>query len=135
MVITASTSATATIHVSVAIQYRKFPTILNRPEPARLMGVKVGESHLAGQYKCHGTRKEANQEQQPAKRFEHPRSPHQGKERSRRTSAAHAAKQPEQLLKAMQKKRKANQPTLTPLRNCKRPVNWGHVAAVERLLI
>jgi hypothetical protein len=108
MVITASTSATATIHVSVAIQYRKFPTILNRPEPARLMGVKVGESHLAGQYKSHRTREEAHQEQRSAKRFEHPRSPHQGKEGSRRTSAAHAAKQSQQLLKAMQGKRKAS---------------------------
>jgi hypothetical protein len=72
------------------------------------MGAKVGESHLAGQYKRHGTRKEANHEQQSAKRFEHSRSPHQGKEGSRSTSAAHAAKQSEQLLKAMQGKRKAN---------------------------
>jgi hypothetical protein len=71
------------------------------------MGVKVGESHLARQNKSHGTRKEANQEQQSAKRFEHSRSPHQGKEGSRRTSAAHAAKESQQLLKAMHGKRKA----------------------------
>src|SRR5713226_9537350 len=58
----------------------KFPAILNRPEPARLMGAKVGESHLAGQHKSHGTRKEANHEQQSTERFQHSRSPHQGKE-------------------------------------------------------
>jgi hypothetical protein len=91
-----------------AIQHRKFTAILNRPEPARLMGAKVGESHLAGQHKSDGTREETNQEQESTKRFEHTRSPHQGKEGSRRTSAAHAAKQSQQLLKAMQGKRKTN---------------------------